>query len=98
MLVIRFPLLIAVKNEKTTNSPDIVNAFNKYFAKDVIDIQPFIQLSKKKYFHYLPPLNIELFVITLTGSTEVPNNVSTLNQDKSDGTNSVPTKTLKKLS
>ena len=42
MLVIRFPLLIAVKNEKTTNSPDIVKAFNKYFAKDVIDIQPFI--------------------------------------------------------
>lgn len=42
MLVIHFPLLIAVKNEKTTNSPDIVNAFNKYFAKDVIDIQPFI--------------------------------------------------------
>ena len=51
------------------------------FAKFAIDIQSSIWFSKKKYFDYLPPLNIESLFITPNDNTEV----SSLNQDKSDG-------------
>ena len=79
-----------------TNPSDIVNAFNNYFAKVAIDIQSSIRFSKKKY-DYLPPLNIELFFITPTDSTEVSNIISSLNHDKSDGPNSISIKILKLL-
>ena len=52
---------------------------------------------RKKYYDYLPPLNIESFFIIPTGSTEVFNIISSLNQDKSDGPNSIPNKILKLL-
>ena len=51
----------------------------------------------KKYYDYLPPLNIESFFISPIGSTEVFNIISSLNQDKSDGPNSIPNKILKLL-
>ena len=53
--------------------------------------------SKKKYCDYLPPLNIESFFITPTGSTEVSKIISSLNQDNSNGPNSIPIKVLKLL-
>ena len=37
------------------------------------------------------------FFITPTGSTQVSNIISSLNQDKSDGSNSIPIKFLKLL-
>ena len=70
-------------------------AFNNYFVKVAIDIQSSIRFSKKKY-DYLLPLNIESFFITPTDSTEV-SNISSLNQDKSDGPNSIPIKIMKLL-
>ena len=51
----------------------------------------------KKYYEYLPPLNIESFFVTPTDSTEVSNVISSLNQDKSDGPNSIPIKILQLL-
>ena len=54
-----FPTAITVNNETITNPFDITNHFNNYFAKVAIDIQSSIRFFKKKYFDYLPSLNIE---------------------------------------
>ena len=92
-----FPTAITVNNETITNPSDIANAFNNHFAKVAIDIQSSIIFSKKKYYDYLPSINIESFFITPTDSTEVSNTVSSLNQNENDGPNSVPIKILKLL-
>ena len=94
-----FPTAIIVNNEAITNPSDIANTFNNYFAKVAIDIQSSIskQFSKKKYYDYLPLLNIESLFLTPTDSTEVSNIIFSLNQNKSDGPNSIPIKILKLL-
>ena len=92
-----FPTAITVNNETIANPSDIANAFNNYFAKVAIDIQSSIRFYKKKYYDYLLPLNIESFFLTPIDSTEVSNIISSLNQNKSDGPNSIPIKTLKLL-
>ena len=92
-----FPTTTTVNKEAITNPSYIDNAFNNYLAKVAIDIQSYIRFSKKKYYDYLPPLNIESFFITPTDSTEVSNTISSLNQDKSDEPNCIPIKILKLL-
>ena len=92
-----FPTAITVNNETITNPSDIANAFNNYFAKVAINIQSSIRFSKKKYYDYLPLLNIESFFLTPTDSTEVSNIIFSLNQNKSDGPNSIPIKILNLL-
>ena len=63
---------IAIAEKKINNPSDIANSFN-YFTKVAIDIQSFIQFSKKKYFDYLASINIESFFITITEYFEVFN-------------------------
>ena len=92
-----FPTAITVNNETIINSSDIANALNNYFAKVAIDIQSSITFSKKKYYDYLAPLNIESICVTATDSTKVSNIIFSLNQNKSDGPNSIPIKILKLL-
>ena len=92
-----FPIAITVNNETITNPSDIANVFNNYFVKVAIDIQSFIRFSKKKYYDYLPPLNIESFFLTTTDITEVSNIIFSLNQNKSNGPNSISIKILKLL-
>ena len=92
-----FPTAITVNSETITNPSDIANVFNNYFPKVAINIQSSIRFFKKKYYDYLPPLNIESFFLTPTDSTEVSNIIFSLNQNKSDGPNSVPIKILKLL-
>ena len=92
-----FPTAITIDNETITNPSDIANAFNNYFAKVAIDIQSSTRFSKKKYYDYLPPLNIESFFLTATDSTKVSNIIFSLNQNKSDGPNSIAIKILKLL-
>ena len=92
-----FPTAITVNYEIITNPSDIANAFNNYFAKVAIDIQSSIRFSKKKYHDYLLPVNIESFFLTPTDSTEVSNIIFSLNQNKSDGPNSIPIKIIKVL-
>ena len=87
-----FPTAIAVNNETITNPSEIANVF-----KVAIDVQSPIRFSKKKYYDYLSPLNIELFFITLTDSTEFSNIISSFNRKRSDGPNVIPIKTLKML-
>ena len=91
-----FPIAITVNNETITNPSNIANTFSNYIAKVAIDIQLSNRFSKKKYFDYLLPLNIESFFITPTDSTEV-SNISSLNQDKSDAPNSISIKIMKPL-
>ena len=91
-----FPTAITVNNETMTNPSDIADVFNNYFAKVAIDIQSSIRFSKKKY-DYLPLQNIGSFLITPTDSTNFSNIISSLNQDKGDGPNSIPIKILKLL-
>ena len=62
--------------------------------KVAIDVQHSIRFFYRKYFDYLLPLNIESFFITPGDITEVSNIIFSLNQDKSDGLNSIPTKIL----
>ena len=92
-----FPPTITVNNETITNPYDIANAFNNYFANVATDIQSSIRSSKKKYYDYLLPLYKESFFLTQTDSTEVSNIIFSLNQNKSDGPNSVPIKIVKLL-
>ena len=68
-----FPTAIRVNNETNTNPSDIANAFYNYFAKVAIDIQSSIRFSKKKYYDYILPLNIESFFLTPTDITEISN-------------------------
>ena len=90
-----FPTAITVNNETFTNPSDIAKPCNNYFAKVATDIESSIRFSKKKYYDYLLPLNIESFFLTPTDSTEVSNIISSLKQNKSDGPNSIPIKILK---
>ena len=83
--------------ERNNENNIIANAFNNYFAKVAINIQSSIRFSKKQYYDYLPPLNIESFFLTPTDSTEVSNIIFSLNQNKSDGPNIIPIKILKLL-
>ena len=92
-----FPTDITVNNETIINPSDIANAFNNCFAKVAINIESSIRFSKKKYYDYLPPLNLESFFLTPTDSTEVSSIIFSFNQNKSDGPNSIPIKILKLL-
>ena len=92
-----FPTTITVNKETITSPSDIANGFNNCFAKVAIDIQSYIRFSKKKYYDYLLPLDIESTFITATDSTKVSNIISSVNQDKSYGPNSIPIKILKLL-
>ena len=92
-----FPTAITISNETIPNPSDIANAFSNYFAKLAKDIKSSIRFSKKKYYDYLPPVNIESFFITPTDSTEVSNIISSLNQSKSHGPNSISITILKLL-
>ena len=92
-----FPTAITVHNETITNPSDIANVFNNYFGKAATNIQSSIRFSKKKYYDYLLPLNIESFFLTPTDSTEVSNIIFSLNQNKSDEPNSISIKILKLL-
>ena len=68
-----FLTAITVNSETVTNPSDIANAFNNCFTKAAVDIQSSIRFFEKKYYDYLPPLNIESFFITPADSTEVSN-------------------------
>ena len=92
-----FPIAITVNNETISNPSAVVNAFNNSFAKVAKDIQSSLRFSQKKYFGHLSPLSIESFFITSPEITEVSKIIFSINEDKSDGTISIPTKILKLL-
>ena len=92
-----FPIAITVNNETISNPSAFVNAFNYSFAKLAKDIQSSLRFSKKKYFGHLSSLSIESFFITSPEITEVSKIIFSINEDKSDGTISIPTKILKLL-
>ena len=50
-------------NVTITNLSEIANALNNCFAKVAVDIQTSIRFFKKKYFDYVPPLNVESLIL-----------------------------------
>ena len=97
ILTIVFLLLSLLIVAQSLNHLTLLMPSITVLLKVAIGIQSYIRFSKKKYFDYLPPMNIEKFCITLYDSTEVSNIIFSLNQDKKDGPNSIPTKILKLL-
>ena len=97
ILTIVFLLLSLLIMTQSLNHLTLLMPSITILLKVAIGIQSYIRFSKKKYFDYLPPMNIEKFCITLYDSTEVSNIIFSLNQDKKDGPNSIPTKILKLL-
>ena len=97
ILTIVFLLLSLLIVTQSLNHLTLLMPSITVLLKVAIGIQSYIRFSKKKYFDYLPPMNIEKFCITLYDSTEVSNIIFSLNQDKKDGPNSIPTKILKLL-
>ena len=97
ILTIVFLLLSLLIVAQSLNHLTLLMPSITVLLKVAIGIQSYIRFSKKKYFNYLPPMNIEKFCITLYDSTEVSNIIFSLNQDKKDGPNSIPTKILKLL-
>ena len=97
ILTIVFLLLSLLIMTQSLNHLTLLMPSITVLLKVAIGIQSYIRFSKKKYFDYLPPMNIEKFCITLYDSTEVSNIIFSLNQDKKDGPNSIPTKILKLL-
>ena len=72
----------------------IANAFNKYFSTIAIDIKTSIIYSKKKIFNFLPLTNTDSFFISPSDCNKISNIISFLNNHKSVGPNSIPTKIL----
>ena len=60
-----FPTAITVNNKIVTNPSDIF-VFSNYFAKVAVDIKSSVRFSKKNYYGYLRPLNVESFFVTPT--------------------------------
>ena len=91
-----------IDNNATLRDPiTIANAFNKYFASIALDIKYLtkssIKYPKKQFFDFLPPTNSDSFFISPTDCNEVSNIISSLNNLKSVGPNSIPTNILKFL-
>ena len=75
----------------------IANAFNKYFSTIAIDIKTSIIYSKKQIFNFLPLTNTDSFFISPIDCNKISKIISFLNNHKSVGPNSIPTKILKIL-
>ena len=92
------PSTIIEDNISLTNPKDIADAFNNYFSNVKTGIQSSIKESKKKFFDFLPQIDINSFFINPTDKTEIKNITLSLDPLKSIDPNSVPTKILKLLS
>ena len=92
-----FPLLSQLIMKQSLTQLTLLMPSITILLKLLSIFNPPSDFLRKKYYDYLPPLNIESFFTIPTGSTEVFNIISSLNQDKSDGPNSIPNKILKLL-
>ena len=71
--------------------------FNKFFTEGGTNIQNKISPTGKYYTDYLlNPFN-ETLLITPTTDEEISNIISDLNNGKSTGPNSIPTKVIKQI-
>ena len=92
-----FPNAIIDNNATSTDPITIANAFHKCFSTIAIDIKTSIIYSKKQIFNFLPLTNTDSFFISSIDCNKISNIISFLNNHKSVGPNSIPTKILKLL-
>ena len=89
-----FPNAIIDNNATSTDPITIANAFHKCFSTIAIDIKTSIIYSKKQIFNFLPLTNTDSFFISSIDCNKISNIISFLNNHKSVGPNSIPTKIL----
>ena len=80
-----------------TDPLHIANIFNDYFSSIAEKTKASIKFLNKSFQDFLHHPNEELLFITPTDAHEINLIISSLNNDKSTGPNSLPTKILKLL-
>ena len=89
--------LLSHNSETITDPKNIANLFNYYFSTIAKKTNAKIKFSNKSFTDFLHhPINDSFFIKT-TNSDEIKNIISKLNENKSTGPNSLPTKILKLL-
>ena len=82
-------------NNKTVASPfEIPNAFNGCFSNIALYKQFSIKYSVKKFYEFLPPLNINSFLLSPSDKNEIISIMSALDSQKASRPNSIPIKIL----
>ena len=89
------PTILSLDNSDTiTNSYDIVNAFNNYFASIAETREKSIKYSHKHFSDYLSNETSSTIFLQPTDKEEITNIISSLNSNKASGPNSIPYRIL----
>ena len=89
------PTVLSLDNgDIITNSYDIANTFNNYFASIVETTKKSIKYSHKQFSDYLSNKSCSAIFLQPTDKEEIANIVSFLNSNKASGANSIPYRIL----
>ena len=91
------PTTVEIDSQKITNTIDIANAFNTYFANIGSNLAASIPSLAVSFTKYLKSPTLQNFALYPTTSWEVEQEINKLCGDKSTGPFSIPTKLLKLL-
>ena len=84
------PTILSLDNSDTiTNSYDIVNAFNNYFASIAETREKSIKYSHKHFSDYLSNETSSTIFLQPTDKEEIANIISSLNSNKASGQNTL---------
>ena len=75
----------------------IVNVFNDFFSTVAQKLQSKIKFSRESFSDFLPPNIHESIILSQITEDQISKIISSLNNSKSTGPNSIPTKILKLL-
>ena len=89
--------LLSQDNETVSNPKKIVNIFNDYFSTIAEKTKAKVRFSNKSFDAFLQHPKESSFFLRPTSSDEITNLNLSLNESKSVGPNSLPTKILKLL-
>jgi len=89
------PSIIEENNSTITDPKEISNSFNNYFSSIGQKIQSKIPKTKSNFMQYLNNANPNSIFISPTTENEIAKLISSLDQSKSTGPNSIPVKILK---
>ena len=94
---VHIPTTVEIDSQKITNTIDIANAFNTYFASIGSNLAASIPSLAVSYTEYLKSPTLQSFALYPTTSWEVEQEINSLCGNKSTGPFSIPTKLLKLL-
>ena len=89
------PISISIDNEICHDGKKVANGFNQYFSNVACNLQKGIHNAGKGFDKYLKNPNDKSFFIRPTNKFEIIEIISSLQQDKSMGPNSIPDSVLK---